>query len=468
MSESVNSSSRKRGGLEQSHPIPRKPRWDEPPSPDRQRSKRDYPSSDRPRECHDLADRPRPRYENKQSSQHDRHLSSERDSSRREYSERDSRRDYHPDREYESCRRASRPHPSPKQHSGGTARRVVNNYPNLPPHLRPQNDKKEISSTTDKEDKPKKNYSKKTVASEANYYGPGGKVGKPQAHSTSSVPASARTRTNGSKNKKIPSLKTEENMSNFGNLVQKSKAPPADNDVIDLSLDADGDDSASVDAEMDPQAAMSTTDDAALPPPPSPKEAPPVNEDKGASNGQAELAVTKDQLAQLQEEVNRLKRHRSAEETLAEEKQKSQEVQNKYEDLMQEYTELGKDYRRVSTSLVAATEQQMELQTLLKTEQEKRHEAETYCKAEQEARIKLQKELEKIQLQWIRDVRELKTKLVKSEIKPDPASGDMTATAQAVAPAAAASVQAESVSQNVAPVKMEPVQVKYEEELWDL
>lgn len=267
-----------------------------------------------------------------------------------------------------------------------------------------------------------------------------------------------------------PSLKTEENRSNFqvhGTLVRKSTAPPADNNVIDLSLDDDSD-SASMAPEKAPQTATYTATAAtatALPTPPAREEARPVNEDKGSTN-KDELVATEDTLSQLQEEVNRLKRNRNAnaEQTLVEEKQKSQEVQKKYETLMQEYTELGRDYRRVSTSLVAATEQQIELQQLLNMEQEKRQEAEAYCKAEQESQMKLQKELEKIQVKWIRDVRELKTKLVESEIKPDPASD--TTAAEAV-PAAAASVQAECVS-DAAPVKREPVQVKHEEEVWDL
>jgi DNA repair exonuclease SbcCD ATPase subunit len=345
--------------------------------------------------------------------------------------------------------------------------KITVRHPGSYPTLRPQNDEKAKSSTTDQKDISKKeNTSKKKAPSEANYYGPGGQVDKPQAHSTSLVPVSASARTNGSKNKKSSSIKTEENMSNFqvqGNLVQKSTAAPADNDVIDLSLDDENSDSASMNPKMSNAAAATAAAD--LPPPPTPEEAPPVNQDKGSTD-QDELAATKDELAQLREEINNLLRNRSAEESLAKEKQKSQEVQKKYETLMQEYTELGKDYRRVSKSLVTATEQQMELQRLLKTEQEKRHEADTHCKAEQEARIKLQKELEKIQVKWIRDVRELKTKLVKSEIKSDPES-DVTATAQA-APAAAASVQAESSVRHVAPVKREPAQVKYEEEVWDL
>jgi hypothetical protein len=497
--------------LEPYQPIPRKPRWDQPLSPERKMLKRDYPS-DRPHTYHDRADLPRPRYE---MPSHDRHYSSERDS-RGEYSDRDSRRDY-PDRDYESRRQSSRPHIPSAQHDSGGPRvprdqqfiteelpeSIREMYPNMP-----QNKKKaKLSSpvTNQKPKKRKKNPSKKMAPNEANYYGPGGQADKPQVHPPRFVPAPASA--NESKNKKSFSLKAEDNMNNFqvhGNLAQKSTAPPADNDgpsadenVIDLSLDDDGD-SASMNPEMTPQATMSTT---AAPLPPTPKEAPLVNKDKGStgSTDQHELASTKDKLAQLQEEVKRLKKNRSAEDTLAKEKQKSQEVQNKYESLMQEYTELGKDYRRVSKSLVTATEQKMELQNLLKTEQEKRHEAETYCKENKEARLKLQKEMEKIQVKWIRDVRELKTKLlVTSEIiKPDPAN-DMTASAQvtpvpvasvqpqseiikpepacemtATAQATVASVQAQSLS-HVVPVKMEPVreepvqEVKYEEEVWDM
>lgn len=494
MSESKSSRGRKGGDLEPSDPIPRKNRWDQRVSPERKSLKRDFPS-DRPHAYHDLADRPHPRYE--------------KPSQDRDW---DSRRDYQ-DRDYESRRRPSRPHSPPKHMDDsrlrprgpcgpGDQRLIIEKKRLITDKLHKsiQKDKKAKSSSADKKGKPLKKSSKMTAPSEANYYGPGGQIDKLQVHSTSSGPASAKA--NGSKKKQSPSLKSEESMGN----VRKSTAPPADNDVIDLSLD-DDDDSASMNPEMEPQAAMPApaAAAAALPPPPTPTptstpdEAPPPAKKQKGNTDQDELASTKDKLAQLQEEVKRLKKNRSAEETLAEEKQRSRAVQKKYETLMQEYTELGKDYRRVSKCLVTATEQQMELQNGLQTEQEKRHDAEMNCKAEQEARIKLQTEMETIQVKWIRDVRELKTKLLvesemmkpdpasvlpaqaapaaaasihaaKHEMKADPASG-MTATAeQAAAVVTAASVQEpESVVSHIVSVKSEPVQeVKYEEEVWDM
>ena len=130
-----------------------------------------------------------------------------------------------------------------------------------------------------------------------------------------------------------------------------------------------------------------------------------VEEEKSRSNeALKELKHTKDQLSRLQAEIENLKNNKYLEERISEERQQTQEFRRKYENLMVEYADLGKDFRRVSQSLAAATEHQRELHDICREEKSRRQSAE-------EKLMHAERELERTIQNWKREVEHLRDEL---------------------------------------------------------
>jgi hypothetical protein len=124
-----------------------------------------------------------------------------------------------------------------------------------------------------------------------------------------------------------------------------------------------------------------------------------------------ELEKAREKLDRMMQEAEVLRNNPYLEIRVREEQNMVEEKQKNYEDFMIEYTHLGKDFRRVSSNLLEATEKRRELQEGIMSARQTREEAERVYGEAKVARERIERELEQTLTSWKKEVEELEDKL---------------------------------------------------------